>query len=280
MKRILASLTVTLLLSLGLPARAGMVTGQWEFDGDFTASVGADLLPVGLAASGSVFGTTTALGVPDIGGQVARVMMFPQLPGSGDGYKMFPGAAANGSTADVNQYSLVMDILYPASSGGYRALFQTAAANGNDADWFVNPSNGLGISGQYSGNLTADTWHRIALVVDLESADTTKRFASYIDGALAGYVNLGSTGAPGGRWSVWPAASGNPSWILSDNDGETAIGYVNSVQFRDYAMTADEVAGLGGPSAAGIPAIPEPASGLLLIAGLALLAGRKGRAGR
>jgi hypothetical protein len=273
MKRTLFCFTITLILGLGVPARAA-VTGQWEFNGDFSAATGAALVPQGIAVSQSVFGTTTALGVPDIGGVAAQVMRFPLMPTSADGYQMFPGAAANGSTADVNQYSLVMDILFPSSSTGYRSLFQTSAGNSNDGDWFVNGDNGIGISGNYNGNLTPDTWHRIALVVDLEQTDATKKYLNYIDGAFVGYSDLGTEGDPGGRFSVWPASSGNPSWLFSDNDGETGLGYVNSVQFDDFALTAAEVAFLGGPSAGGIGVVPEPGSGLLLTAGLLLLARR------
>jgi hypothetical protein len=231
-------------------------------------------VPQGIAVSGSVFGTTTTFGLPTIGGQVAQVMKFPMMPTAADGYQMFPGAAANGSTTDVNQYSLIMDILYPSASTGYRSLFQTSAANSNDGDWFVNGSNAIGINSAYNGNLTADTWHRIALVVDLEQTDATKKYLNYIDGAFVGYSGLGTSGNPGGRYAVWPASSGNPSWIFSDNDGETALGYVNSVQFDDFAMTAAQIAFLGGPTASGIAVIPEPGSGLLLGAGLLMLARR------
>ncbi len=276
MKRILICITATMCLGLADSTRAA-VTGQWEFNGDFSSSIGIALEPAGTAVAGSAFGTTTSFGVPDIGGQAAQIMRFPTLAGSADGYKIFPGAAANGSTADVNRYSLIMDILYPSTSTGYRALFQTSAANSNDGDWFVNGDNGLGTRGMYNGNLTPDTWHRIALVVDLEQADATKKFLTYIDGALAGYSDLGSEGNPGGRYSVYPDDSGSPSWILSDNDGETALGYLNSVQFSDYALTSDEIALLGGPTALGIGVIPEPSTGLLLLAGLGLLMGRNSR---
>jgi hypothetical protein len=273
MKPSLSSITITLFLGLSVAANAG-VTGQWDFNGNFSASIGTAIVPQGVAVSGSAFGTTTSFGIPNIGGQVAQVLRFPQMPTSADGYQMFPGAAANGSTSDVNQYSLVMDILFPSASTGYRALFQTSASNNNDADWFVNGSNAIGINNSYYGNLTADTWHRIALVVDLEQPNTALKFASYMDGVLVGYSDLTTLGAPGGRFSVWPASSGNPSWIFSDNDGETALGYVNSVQFSNFAMTAAQIALLGGPSANGIPVIPEPAAGLLLVAGLLVLSRR------
>jgi hypothetical protein len=253
MKKIFASITITLILGLGISVHA-TVTGQWDFNSsNLVATIGTDLQAQGIAVTDTAFGTTTALGVPDMGGVVAQVMKFPAMPTSADGYQMFPGAEANGRTGDVNQYTLIMDILYPGSSTGFRALFQTSAGNGNDGDWFVNGGNGIGISGSYHGKLTPDTWHRIALVVDLEQTDATKKYLNYIDGAFVGNSGLGADGAPGGRFSVYPASSGNPSWILSDNDGETAPGYVNSIQFHDVALSAADIFALGGPSAAGIP---------------------------
>ena len=283
MKRILACITIPLILGLGVPARAG-VTGQWEFNGDFSAAIGAALVAEGNAVSGSAFGTTTTFGLPMIGGQVAQVMRFPALPTSADGYQIFPGAAANGSysAGDVNHYSLLMDVCYPAASDNlYRALFQTAAGNNNDADFFIGDNtvlphaNGIGVSGQYDGTILPDTWYRIALVVDLDTPPGTPTCCKYINGTLVGSQELRDT-----RFAPWSLESGNPSWIFSDNDGETALGYVNSVQFSDYAMTAAEVAFLGGPSAAGIMIIPEPAPGLLLGAGLMLLIGRGMRRSR
>ena len=277
MKRILICISITLMLAPGVSVRAG-VTGQWEFNGDFSASIGAAIVPQGTAVSGSVFGTTTTFGIAPIGGQVAQVMMFPQTLTAADGYKMFPGAAANGSfsAGDVNRYSLVMDVLFPtASDNTYRALFQTAAANNNDADFFIGDNtvlpqpNGIGISGQYDGTILPNTWYRIALVVNLDLPTGTPTYYKYINGALVGSQELRNS-----RFAPWSLDSGNPSWIFSDNDGETALGYVNSVQFSDYDMTSAQLAFLGGPSAAGIAVSPEPGSGLLLGAGLLLLARR------
>jgi len=277
MKQILCCITLTLILGLGVPARAG-VTGQWDFDGDYSAAIGAALVPQGAAVGGSVFGTTTALGVPDIGGVVAQVMRFPTMPTSADGYQMFPGAPANGSysAGDVNKYSLVMDVLFPTASDNlYRALFNTAAANNNDADFFIGDNtvlpqpNGIGISGQYDGTILPNTWYRIGLVVDLDTPGGTPTYYKYINGALVGSQEVRNS-----RFAPWSLESGNPSWIFSDESGETALGYVNSVQFSDFAMTAAQMALLGGPSADGIMVIPEPAAGLLLGSGLLLLARR------
>ncbi|MBP7937327.1 MAG: PEP-CTERM sorting domain-containing protein [Phycisphaerae bacterium] len=246
------------------------VTGRWNFDdpaNGLKATIGNDLVYGDAAtAAATEFGTTTNFGIADIGGQDANVMKFPQTTSTTMGYQMFHGAAANGSTSDVNQYTLMMDILYPSSSGGYRALFQTSATNANDADFFVNGSNGIGISSQYHGNLTPDTWHRVALVVDLDQADATKKYTKYIDGAFVGYTDLGGSGSAGGRWALYPDGSGSPAWLFADEDGETAMGYVNSIQFQNFALSADAIAALGGPTADGI--VPEPATVALLALGL------------
>jgi len=191
---------------------------------------------------------------------------------------MFPGAPANGSysAGDVNKYSLVMDVLFPTASDNlYRALFNTAAANNNDADFFIGDNtvlpqpNGIGISGQYDGTILPNTWYRIGLVVDLDTPGGTPTYYKYINGALVGSQEVRNS-----RFAPWSLESGNPSWIFSDESGETALGYVNSVQFSDFAMTAAQMALLGGPSADGIMVIPEPAAGLLLGSGLLLLARR------
>ncbi len=115
MKRILTGITVTVLLGLGVPAHA-TVTGQWDFNsGNYTATVGADLVPQGVATTGTAFGTTTALGIPNIGGQVAQVMRFPGCQRRQTATICSRGAAANGSysAGDVNHYSLLMDVTLP-----------------------------------------------------------------------------------------------------------------------------------------------------------------------
>lgn len=270
------------------PVLAQNITGQWDFtNGDLSATVGAALEYGNATTAGNTsFGKTTDFGIPaivptdaagtPIGPVVdARVMRFPKMASGAEGYKMWPGAAANGTSgaSDVNQYSVVMDILYPAASNNlYRALFQTSSDNSNDADFFVgdgsvSPSpNGIGISGQYDGTIAPDTWYRVALVVNLEAASGESDYFKYINGKLVGSQDAGSSG---GRFAVWSTASGNPSWVFSDNDGEAEQGYVRHVAFYDGALSARQVEALGG-LANGV--IPEPSAlALLACGGLILL---------
>lgn len=259
MNRNLSCLTLTLGCALAFSAHAA-VTGQWDFNsGDLSATTGTALAYRGDTAATTIFTTAT------IGGSAAGVMNFPATTPT-QGYIMTHGIAPNGGGSYVNQYTLIMDIMYPAaSSGEYRSLWQTSPGNGNDGDLFVNPGNGIGISSSYQGAILADTWHRVAFVFDLTLA--TDRLKKYIDGTLVGMQNL-SDGVDG-RWALDPTAL-----VFTDEDGETMPGYVNSLQINDAALSASDIAWMGGATAAGIPVVPEPASGLLLGLGLVALAGR------
>ena len=224
-----ATLTVT-------PAPAAAVTGQWDFDnGDLSATVGQALEYRGDTAAGTTFTTL------QINGEDAQVMAFPATSPS-QGFVMPHGAAPNGGGQYVNLYTLIYDLMFPAaSSGTWRALFQTSTGNANDGDLFVNPGNGIGISGNYTGTVQADTWHRVAFVVN----SVNGRLSKYIDGVKVGEQSIEGLD---GRFSLDPTAL-----LFTDEGNETAAGYVNSIQFRNWVMTDEEIATLGGPTASGIP---------------------------
>ena len=148
--------------------------------------------------------------------------------------------------------------------GAYRALWQTDPSNTDtDAEVFLNPGDGLGITQTYNGLLTADEWHRIVLAFDL----TKREFGKYIDGVnvLSGPVGTAPLGvhraqylstsvdplAGGGvdlRWSLKPTAL-----LLGDQDGDLQPLYVSSVQVRNGRMTDASIAAMGAPTANKIP---------------------------
>lgn len=246
---------------------AAQSIGQWDFDaGNLSATSGVAMEYYGsTTASKTQFGTTTFFGIPNIGGSVASVMRFPACLSS-EGYVVHTNAPGNGGGTYINQYSLVLDLLYPTTStNAWRAIFQTSRTNGNDADFFVGngtttPSaNGIGVASQYHGVIQPNTWYRVAVTVDL----TTLTMAKYINGSLVGTQSLADS--LDGRWSLYSTDTA-PDWVLlfADNDNDTKTGYVNSVQFRDYAMAAPEIAELGGPSASGIP-LPTAPTDLQLV---------------
>src|ERR1019366_3089817 len=226
-----------LLVLSGFSSRAA-ITGQWDFEtSDLSATIGSPMQYRGTTASQTQFGTTTALGIANINGEVGRVMRFPACLFS-QGYALPHGAAPNGGGSKVNQYTLILDVLFPSTSTGFRAFWQTDTNNTSDADLFVNGANGIGISGIYQGSLTPDAWHRMAFALDLTAS--SGQLSKYIDGAPVGTQTL-SEGVDG-RWSLGPTAL-----LFSDDNGETGVGYVSSIQFHNRTLTAGEIAALGGP---------------------------------
>lgn len=220
-------------------APPSVVTGQWDFDaGNLNATVGAPLEFRGGTEAG-----TTFTEMP-IGGSAAKVMGFPATTAD-DGFIMTHGAAPNGGGSAVNQFTIIWDLYYPAESDGlWRALLQTDPSNTSDSDLFINTANGLGISSQYQGTILPETWHRVGAVFDLASRTLKK----YVDGNLVNVQNLGDSGGVDQRWSLLPTAL-----LFADEDGETAAGFVNGIQFRQGLMTDEEISALGGATAGGIP---------------------------
>lgn len=226
------------------------VVGQWDFEnGTLAATVGAAMDyndgPGGATQQGTRFGTTTSLGLPDIAGQPAKVLGFAAF-GPGEGYTMPTPAAGNGGGALLNQWTLIMDLYYPPESDRkWRTFIEIDGGNTADSDLFINTSNGIGVSGNYSGTVTTSQWHRIAFTVD--QAEGVNKINKYIDGALVGTQNAGGLD---GRWGMIPSL-----WavLFADNDGDVQPGYVNSIQLRNEVLTPGQLAQLGGATAAGIP---------------------------
>jgi hypothetical protein len=234
--------------------------GQWDFNsGTLAGTVGAALEyidgPGGPTQQGTQFGTTTSFGIPDIGGTVANVVRVPKATDATMGLVMPVAAAANGGGTLVNSYTLIFELLFPAGSHSkWRGLLDAdKGAIEADAEFFVNTANGIGISGNYSGNIQSNRWYRIGLVMDGD----TKTMRKYIDGVLVGSQSIPNIDD---RFALSPAGT---AYLFTDNDGETEIAYVNSIQLRDRALTTPEMRAMGGPLAAGIQqTIPPVPSGI------------------
>lgn len=230
-------------------ARAQSVTGNWTFDDTFEGTVGAPL---------EVVNGTWRFEDALINGQPARVAHFAAMTGN-DKLIVRHGIPGNGGGYYANQFTIIMDVLFPSDTGnpnntpnGWVALYSTNYDTYNDADWYINRSGGLGIGGDYSdaGNplrLARDRWHRIALVVDLTEAYS---FRSYIDGQLQNWVqSIGA--ARDGRFALYSTLDPWPWFLLfTEPTGlYTSQGYINNLQVRNYAMSDAEIAALGGPTA-------------------------------
>jgi autotransporter-associated beta strand protein/YVTN family beta-propeller protein len=238
------------------------VTGQWDFaQGDLRATVGAELEFVGDTA------TSTAFPTVNLNGQPTRVMAFGRNSVS-QGFYARHGAKPNGGGQFVNQYTLIMDVMFPAaSSGQWRALWQTDPYNhaGNDAEFFVGDSaalpapNGIGAEGQFHGSLAPDTWYRLAFVVDLLA--TTNQLTKFVNGVAVGSQAL--SGGIDGRYALGPAALLFTAGTVGG--GFTQPGWVSSIQFINGVAPPAAIAALGGPDAGKLP----PGNAALRIASIA-----------
>lgn len=230
---------------LGAAAQAAVV-GQWDFNnGNLTATVGQAMDY--LDGAGAATQQQTTFTTMDIGGSPAKVMKFPACDSTlYMGYNMPTPNAGNGGGELVNQWTLILDLMYPTESDlKWRAIFESDGRVTADSDFFINTSDGIGISGNYTGNVTPNVWHRIGIVIDQSNGVNLIR--KYIDG-----VNVGNQAAGGvdGRWAL------QPNWyaeLFNDNDGDVQPGYVNSIQLRSEALTDGQMLALGGATADGIP---------------------------
>lgn len=164
---------------------------------------------------------------------------------------MSHGDLPNGgpSATRMHQWTLIMDILLP-SSGKYRSLVQIDSLdNSTDGDVFISPDDGIGILSQYYGTVSVGSWHRVAVAVD---ATQEQLMSLYIDGSKVGEIPTRTFTATGDvaagyvysnvdRWSLQDKAL-----LFGDDNGESGDMYVGGIQLRNYKMSDEEIAGLGG----------------------------------
>jgi hypothetical protein len=248
-------------LSLGLfnvATTMAQSLGQWDFNSsNLVQSAGANLGDLQYAnantTSGTTFGTASSFGIPTIAGSNAVVMRFP-IATNGMGYLMTT-PPANGGGSLVNEWTLILDVLYPAASDNVlRPLIDTdgslITSGGLVAgpDFAVSASNGVGAppNGPFQGTITPNTWYRIGISV------TTAEVDIYINGVQVGIIT--GTGTDG-RFAL---ASISTSLILGSITNLAGVGYVNSIQLRDSALNAGQMLALGGATGGGIPQTIPP----------------------
>jgi len=255
MKRVYKTLLAAAATLVAAGVQAQTPFGLWNFDSDLSATVGDSLqYSVSTVQTGSKFGTTTSFGIADIAGTAAKVMKFPANTDQ-TGYVLstpLNGNGGNGSGSLLNNYTIVFDLYYPASSDATkRVLIQTddGIATGNNIEISVQSNNGIGATlANAQGTLTAGTWNRVALVFNSEIGYLVK----YINGQEVGRESIGD-------YDGSYALSISGSVILFGTAGSiTAPGYVNSIAFWDSALDAGHILALGSPVASGIPQTMPP----------------------
>jgi len=227
-----------LIVALTLPLQADVPEpkGVWQFDGPDPglATIGVPLELVGSIEE-----------VPGIDAGDGAIQI-----GEGSYYICTHGIGANGDGAKVNEWTLLIDFSYPASSrsdppSGYSDLFQTNPTNTDDSDWTINSSGGIGIgavgySSAHGYTTEADTWYRLVLVVD-----NGVRHDLYVDGVE---IFQGNEQGIDGRFSLAETlllfCAGN------SQDGDDAPINVSTVAIWDSPLDADAIESFAG---AGVP---------------------------
>jgi hypothetical protein len=257
------------------PPVAQKITGQWDFDnGDLRATLGTDMQygdgPTGRMKDHTSFGTTTSFGIPDIGGKPAKVMKYTRdefTPDATDknprGYLCQHGMAPNGGGNKVNQFTMIVDFMIPDLHMGdnYNTVVKWEAVDDFTVDGSISikandiggdNTGGIGISGQYTGDgvtwIIGGQWQRLVVAVNMSVDPGTIDY--YLDGVKFGQMNNGDRWGFDERHAIPPAVR---MYGDGENDDEVNTVYVNSLQFREGTMTADQAAALGAATADGIP---------------------------
>jgi uncharacterized protein YjdB len=141
-----------------------------------------------------------------------------------------------GVEGSVKEYSILIDFNMPSHANGeYNTLFQTDLSNGNDADCFINRSNQIGVGSYSSPVVTPETWYRV-IITRLES-ESIASYDIYLDGASIFHSNNGDS-----RFTLSP----DGVILFGDDSGEDKDLDVSTVTIWDRALTAEEIALLGG----------------------------------
>ncbi|MGK6352837.1 Ig-like domain-containing protein [Parapedobacter sp. DT-150] len=146
------------------------------------------------------------------------------------------GIAPNGGGEKVNEYTIMMDIRFAESAGGWKTLFQTDITNNDDGEVFINGRNmGVGATGYSEGDLiTYDTWHRIVISVKLG-----ERIQYFLDGTL---IRTFDNTASDNLFKDVSRFAINPTCIfVGDNDGDDGEIDVAEIAMWDIAFDAAQV---------------------------------------
>jgi len=150
---------------------------------------------------------------------------------------------------DVSGYNKVVDFKNKASDTGLYVY--------HGALYFYNVAIGPQV---VTGNQT----FRLTLTRD----DATNQVAGYINGALQfSFVDVSGL-------AVFSATDAVAHFFQDDGQHEYDSGFVDYIRVFDGALTADEVAALTNPVT---PAVPLPAAGWLLVAGIGAIGAMRRR---
>jgi hypothetical protein len=249
--------------------------GWWTFDeltNPLTATFGPDLVMNDLD-SGTNFslsiGDTEDLGLPNPGGQIVNVLgLNPLWPDT----LTLPPILPAGSTSNTD-YTVLMDIYQPDTSVGTPSTLFESAGDGSGIALTLDVSNYMDITGTSAGvpfdvtsamPMSADSWHRVALVVTGPVAGIGGSVIGYLDGEPFNSEPLYPLNCPCCPLNINSAIYylTNPPTILSGTNGNPGNGelYVSGVQFHTVALAPQIIAALSAPDSGPLPNISNVTS--------------------
>lgn len=270
--------TSALVAAMACTASLTAADYEWTFSlGNLSPALGDGTMDYADAATPGLttFGTTDGTTVPHINGQVGSFMRVPAFTSGANGYNLtFTSTGPNGGGGYVNNYTLVFDVLSPASIN-WTPFFNTDPNNSNDADFYAaaDGSIGIGALGYSSAGLFApNTWYRIGVSIG------TGGVAYYVNGTS---VFTGAAPSLDGRFALYSNLDAGPDMrLFNEGDGSGVYTHellVSDVFFTDRTMSSAEIGALGGPNALGV-VVPEPGTiALLALGGLSIGFWRRAR---
>ncbi|MGI8604906.1 MAG: glycerophosphodiester phosphodiesterase [Verrucomicrobiales bacterium] len=206
------------------------------------------------------FGSAASFGLPLPEGRESQVMRFANSLLT-EGFKIDFNDPPNGTfleSGKLSNYTLIFDVLYPASShGAVKPLFNAHAGNANGAEALVSAAspNAVQVRSMSYGEVKPDTWHRISIVV--RSAPAEGQVHVYVDGTFIGGI--------GSNDSLISAnyALEDALLLLTSNTGNGGTGYLSGLRFIGRNLDYSEIHTLGrvnsdGPHVAGPPGPGPP----------------------
>jgi hypothetical protein len=231
----------SLLLAAGMSLSLhGQQVGLWQLNGNYNSANGGEAMKE-FFISGE-FGTTESFAIGAINGDVAQVLKFPVNTEEDTGFMIPVPDALN----DSNDYTFMADLYYPAASNGSDRGLADLSADYAGAELGIGSNNAVNAGGS-SGEIIADTWQRVIIVVD----GSNEVISRYVDGVLTGSTPFPGAELPFGRYTL-------SSQLDIIGFAFTSEGYANSVSLREGAISHGHAVALGKASAEGLPAqLPE-----------------------
>ena len=216
--------------------------GYWNFNGSLKATIGEDL-EWAWDQGDATFGTTEAFGVPGIQGESANVLKFPDSDEFSDfsGIEVYLGAELDEDHWLFNEYSIILDILYPeASSADIRAIVSNAPVE--QASIIINGDGKVG-GDSFHGEIKANTWYRVGIVVSYAS----EKIVYYLDGQKVGGESIESLVDGEGEYSL------SDFFYLFTTSELSKGGYISGLQFHNEALSDTVVNDLGSAAKLSVP---------------------------